>query len=523
MRGKLILKLFVIFLCWLSAPEILGQAANTDSSKVNSPKREFAQQSSQIGDTIQFLNSRADSLEDRLGQDNIASRSDDKVDSIQSVFNQRSDSLKNAYDNKLSMLDASQRTLQKKLDSLTTLNLPAGKVSSSLDSVRQLRESAIAGFEKKLRSIKDETAAKLGKLDLPPEATEKINSVTKNIDAISLPAPALDVPPLNASVNSLGNGNDLPGINNPVRHEGQLPSVNENLSGVSNVTNQVSEYSKEAEQISKGNLDEVKNIPKTAEEKATDLSGIKEVDQQAKGLEQYEQVAAKAGDPDALKKEAVEKAKNAAVDHFAGKQEQLKAAMEKISQYKKKYPNLNSITELSKKPTNEMRGKPLVERIVPGVALQMQKKGEDLLVDFNPYAAYRFTRRISAGLGWNQRVGYNTDQYRFNPAARIYGPRAFGEFKLGKGFSPRAEIEVMNTGIPPLSTTTYDPSRREWIRGAFAGMKKDYKLFKKIRGTAMVMARLFNYHRKSPYADILNVRFGFEFPMKKKVKDSGKV
>ena len=35
----------------------------------------------------------------------------------------------------------------------------------------------------------------------------------------------------------------------------------------------------------------------------------------------------------------------------------------------------------------------------------------------------------------------------------------------------------------------------------------------------MIMTKvLFNADKKSPYADVLKVRFGFEFPMKKKVK-----
>ena len=33
------------------------------------------------------------------------------------------------------------------------------------------------------------------------------------------------------------------------------------------------------------------------------------------------------------------------------------------------------------------------------------------------------------------------------------------------------------------------------------------------------MARLFDPDHKSPYADVLNVRFGFEFPLKKSVKN----
>jgi hypothetical protein len=48
-------------------------------------------------------------------------------------------------------------------------------------------------------------------------------------------------------------------------------------------------------------------------------------------------------------------------------------------------------------------------------------------------------------------------------------------------------------------------------------MKKEYTIYKNIKGTAMVMDRLFNFDHNSPYADALNVRFGFEFP---KIKDN---
>ena len=163
-----------------------------------------------------------------------------------------------------------------------------------------------------------------------------------------------------------------------------------------------------------------------------------------------------------------------------------------------------------------MKGKPLIERIIPGIAFQIQRKGEDMLVDFGPYAGYRFTGRITAGLGWNQRVAYTVDHNAFNSSARVFGPRMFGEYKLWKGFSPRAEVEVMNTQTPVLTRTpTVDPPTREWVWGAFVGIKKEYKFIKSVKGTAMVMLRLFNPQYKSPYADVVNVRFGFEFPMKK--------
>jgi hypothetical protein len=228
-------------------------------------------------------------------------------------------------------------------------------------------------------------------------------------------------------------------------------------------------------------------------------------------------------DPTASEEEMKEKlkaeAQKIAVDHFAGKQQQLHEAMERIAKYKAKYSSISSIADIAKKPPNPMREKSFLERLVPGAGFQIQSKGEDFLLDVNAYVGYRFTRRITAGPGWNQRLPYNFDVYRFHPDARIFGPRLFGEYSFGKGFAPRLEVELMNTEVPPkLQSAATDPNGREWVWGMFAGIKKTYKITKHVRGTASVMTRLFNPGRKSPYADVLNVRFSFEFPMTKKAK-----
>src|SRR6188474_1032418 len=111
-----------------------------------------------------------------------------------------------------------------------------------------------------------------------------------------------------------------------------------------------------------------------------------------------------------------------------------------------------------------MKGKPIIERLVPGIAIQLQKKDDDVLTDFNLYFGYRFTRRFTSGAGWNQRVGYNTDHYNWsNDKTHIYGPRIFSEYKLSRGFSPRAELETMNTFVPPfVKKLPVDPGSREW-------------------------------------------------------------
>jgi conjugal transfer/entry exclusion protein len=452
--------------------------------------------------------------------DSLLSPYQHKLDSIQNTFYQRSDSLKVAFKRKLSILDSSRAPLQSKVDSLKNLQLPTEKYTHQLDSINQQRETLVASLNKKMEDLKSKTVGKITELSLPPELQEKVSAVTKNIEGFKLPVKDLNIPSLNSSDNPLksldgfastfksplGNIGDLDGLKN----------IQENLGDISKITDQLSGHQDDLKNITQGNLSEVKQLPKTLEEKAADLAGLDAIKKQTEGIDP---VLDAGKNPDALKEQATQQIQEIAVDHFAGKEQELQLAMEEMSKLKKKYTSLNSLTEIPKKRPNEMRNKPLIERLLPGIGIQLLKKSDKLLTDFNPYIGYRFTSRLTGGLGWNQRISYNFDKGIFNQREKIFGPRIFSEFKLGRGFSPRAELEMMNTFVPSVITPgVADAQGRQWVLGAFVGMKREYRFIKNVNGTAMAMLNVFNRDHRSPYADVLNVRFGFEFPMKKRIK-----
>jgi hypothetical protein len=214
-----------------------------------------------------------------------------------------------------------------------------------------------------------------------------------------------------------------------------------------------------------------------------------------------------------MKEQAVEQIQQAAVDHFAGKEKQLQAAMDQMAKLKNKYSSLNSLTDIPKRRPNEMKGKPLRQRLIPGIGLQILKATDHFMTDFNPYLGYRFNGKLTAGLGWNQRFAYNTARDNFNSEACVYGPRVYTEYNLGKGFFPRVELEVLNTFVPPyVRQLAADGGERQWVPGAFLGMKKEFRFIKSVRGTSMIMMRLYNKDHMSPYSEVVNIRFGFEFP-----------
>ncbi|MDH5251631.1 MAG: hypothetical protein OEW40_21735 [Cyclobacteriaceae bacterium] len=415
--------------------------------------------------------------------------------------------LKTKYDSVQQEYSGVTSSLRRKIDSLNSLGQTSTRFVQKLDSISQVTDKKLTNIKGELNEMKSFTADKIEALNLPPELKAKVKDFSDGISALDFDMPVDDFP---------GTQNiEIPTLEISATSRLGMPPSGQvlGLSGIAPTTAKLQGLNQALPQGA-GSIDQ---IEKMAESQVTKISEVGTIQDQLGQLP-----GTQFSTEDQAKQVLLSQAKEAVVDHFAGRGEELQAAMDQMSKYKKKYASINSLSEIKRRPPNEMKGKPLIERIVPGIAFQLQKKNDALLVDFNPYAGYRFTGKITGGLGWNHRVSYNLKTSGFNKEARIYGPRIFGEYKLLPGLSPRIEVETMNTYIPPFarSSSSVDEHGREWVWGTFMGIKKDYKFLKKINGTAMVMFRLFDPHRKSPYADIINARFGFEFPMKKKVKPS---
>jgi hypothetical protein len=471
--------------------------------------------------TVQAQIAKVDSLLDQThAYDSTLLKPQQKLDSIQLGFYQQSDSIKLQFKNKLSGLDSTGASVQHTIDSLSSLNLPTEKYTHKLDSINQERQKAVSSLNEKMEGLKSKTTGRIKEMNFPPELNDKVSALTKNVDGFQLPVKDLNIPSLELGDNPLKSLDRLnTSLKTPLGEVGNIDGLKDIQGGigdVTKVTGDLGAYREDLSNITKGNLSEVKEMPKALESKAGELTGIKDIQQQASGaLDPLKEIQGQIQNPDAVKEQALQKVQEVAVNHFAGKEEVLQQAMDKISKYKQKYSSINSLSDITKKRPNEMHGKPLIERIVPGISFQILKKGNDLLVDFNPYAGYRFTGRITAGAGWNQRISFDHP----SRATRVYGPRIFGDYKLSKGFVPRIEIEALNTSLPPrFSHTNTDPNARTWAWSYMVGMKKQYRFYKFIKGTATIMVNLYDPHHRSPYGDRVITRFGFEFPMKKKVK-----
>jgi hypothetical protein len=206
--------------------------------------------------------------------------------------------------------------------------------------------------------------------------------------------------------------------------------------------------------------------------------------------------------------------KEQALDHFGGKQDILRKSMEQVGEYKQKFSDVQSLGDLPKKVPDPIKKKTFVERLVPGLTLQYQRWNEHLL-DVNLYTGYRYTSKLTAGAGWNQRIAYDADQKYWNHQSYMHGPRIFTSYNLGRGFIAHLEGEAMRTFVH-YSLTDPKAGQWEWVYSMMTGLKKEYRLTKKLKGTAYLLYNIFDPNHKSPYVDRLNARFGVEYKIRKK-------
>ncbi len=445
-------------------------------------------------------------------QDTLYKKAFQTLDSVQNETIKSYGKIKHQFDSIEAHYNNVKSKVHHSIDSLSKLKLPTNRFTLRLDSLDQLKEERLTSLRNKIDSVKANTISKINQSKLPPEIQTKVSEYTSLLDKVdlSLPSSNLEIPSLD--VGSQLNGLSIPDLKNPLG-EG-LPNVSmPSIPGTENIGQATEQLHSLQENIPK-DVTSIDQLGKTAEIQLTQIDGVKGIQDQL-GKAPLNPLTSE----EETKKQLLSQAKEVAIDHFADKGEELKAAMDKISKYKQKYSSINSLSEITKRPPNPMKGKPFIERVVPGIQFQIQGKNGDLMVDFNGYLGYRFTGRLTSGLGWNQRVAYTKDANTFHPDARVFGPRAFGEFKLGKGFSPRIELETMNTVVPPFVVHQRgDIGKREWVFGAMVGIKKEYRFYKNIKGTTTIMLNLLNQLENKPYVDVVNARFGFEFPVKLNTK-----
>ncbi|HQQ98613.1 MAG TPA: hypothetical protein PLX35_15185 [Cyclobacteriaceae bacterium] len=487
---------------------------------------------------IKLAAGRVDSLNRKLGT--VASNGKAAMDSasrtvamqanrIRSTFQSGADSLHRIYQKPINKLDSVNRRLRAGVDSVSKLGRAGRKVLAGykhkLDSVSRAKTRKLSEMNTRVEQLKSKTSARLHQLDLPPELKGPVRDMEKSIGRYTVPVvngkipnvslggpsiPGVQIPGVNLNLNT-----NLSGLNTNLPANTNLPG---NINGLPNVSGRINGYEGDANRLVNQEVNQIKNMDMTLEQKALDAPGMGELKGKNKELDKYRKKMKERPDSAAMKlikEQALQQVTKEATDHLAGQEAVIKDAMARMSKLKRRYDNVKSVMELPKKLPNPLHDTPFIERIIPLLTLQVYTSSL-VLTDLNPGLMYRISPRFSAGTGWVERIAWE-----HKPGAdqrHVFGPRLIGQFNWGKGICLRLVPEVLNTYLPPQFNqhVTGDPNGRHWVLGIVAGLKKEFTIYKGIKGNSEIMYNFTQTTLASPYPDRLIMRFGFEFHLKKK-------
>lgn len=412
--------------------------------------------------------------------------------------------IKATYDSINLSVNNTALRITRKIDSLARLNVVAPGLAKHLDSINQWKTEKIAELQRRTTAIESKVDAIEKKFGEGPGSL-LIPDELKALDT--------EFKELRGHLNTGANAQNV------------LPNELMTMPPNSMAVAELPDLSKHTEGISVGDASKLELDPAALTNRLTDMKDEAGANlEQAIGLADVKKEIGKAdalenmGDglnEEALKSKIKEEVEREAVNHFAGQEKQLEQAMEKLGKLKLKYESVGSIADLPKRRPNPMKGKSFPERSVIGINIQFQRK-DAWMLDFNPYAGYRIDRRFTTGIGWNQRVAFDWDQRAFQQSLVVFGPRAYMQVAIKKGFSARLEGEYMNTVLPPpFGTGRIDEKNRAWVFTPMAGIVKEYRFIKRVNGTMAVMYKFYDPHHRSPYNSPLNVRMGFEIAAKR--------
>jgi hypothetical protein len=463
---------------------------------------------------------RGDSLltQSKAKSNSIIRVAQNKQDSLQQKFAKSADSLKALYQKPIIALNKKEILLKQKQDSLLAVGQkPNEKIQQQLDSILLKKENLVNNFNQRKDSVINHYQQKLAKLNKVPGVKNKVNlpgnTTNVNVGNTNLPNSNFSLPEISGldlnQTNELSSVDDkLPDVNNPIQNTNlnnpiQKIETPKEIGLAKDVKSKIETFKNDTTSIDQ-------KASKVAEDKIAKEAGLDGLsDQQQKLSEQLQPQS-----EEEAKAALLEQAQTTAINHFQGKEALLQEAMDKMAKYKKKYNSLASIKD-AKKFYNPLKEKSFRERIFPGIAFQYQKSN-DYMLDVNPSMGYMILQNVSAGVGFNYRLvrSGNNENWRQNQS--VYGPRAFAEVKLFRGFLGYIEYEYMNTRVPEKAGVSRENGKREWVSGLFTGIKTRYPITRWMKGTAIVHFNWLNEGIKSPYGNNITSRIGFEFYLKKK-------
>ncbi len=557
-----------------------------ERAKLSADSLRLMQKADSLQERFDRLQSKLNFSTDSISLLKRADSLDNKFNSLQNKINASASGINNKInlptDSISKKLESTKKKWQSKLDSLKQGGAATEekKYQQKLDSLekfpQQQYDKLIAAQEK----LKSKVLKKTDKLQdslqsIKGKANEKLAEINKVADKVGIGSLGKDVktgipggintnqltgnlglknglPSLPNATNPLGGAATLPNIpraSNPIGTSQKIPSLPTGQAGlgglpsmpnevkdiakgineatkvtkeIGEVSKQANQYTKEVKAIKEEGLDNAKKIPELIEKQAGQHIGeIKMLEGQKAAMEKemkmQKELVEKYMNEKAIKEEMEKKVKEMANDKITEFQAKVDAPMKDLKKYKRKFSDVQDLRNLPKRAPNPMKGLSWRERVVPGFSLQTILKNKTWL-EINPQVYYKLNGSWSVGAGWVYRFSMDAGKFTFDDFGNLNGQTIFLQYHAFKGFFLRTELEHIRW--KPWTVTT-DQDLNRSIYAAAIGIGKSFSFSEKLKGNIQTLYH-YTWQSQDPYPSTVEIRFGLDFSLKPKKKESWK-
>lgn len=189
--------------------------------------------------------------------------------------------------------------------------------------------------------------------------------------------------------------------------------------------------------------------------------------------------------------------------------DKLKNDLEDVGKLQMKYRNVADMRQLPKRPPNEMKGKPFIERLIPALTFQAFVKDGKAL-DFAPSLGYRFSGHVRGGVGLYQRFYVAPDFSKTSiKGVRVYSQLRFWGTKY-------VHLEAEHSTVPPVNLVAREGSAG-FINRVHFGLYHTYRISKYVNGHSLLLYDL-KQLRHFPNTSNSSIRFGIDIQLYRRKK-----
>ncbi|HMG94090.1 MAG TPA: hypothetical protein VK589_28715 [Chryseolinea sp.] len=442
---------------------------------------------------------RVDSVENLIKENKVTRTADSLEQLVTKPINQ---AVKKADD----ITNKTEQAVQKRMDSLEQrINKPLDKINSKVSSIEKPLEEKVEGVNKELDQKADKIEGEVrkgidkatdGAVNTPPQNIEvpnvnlpKTPAISEvdlnnpsvpggkgNLDNPTLPKSSVDVPKLNLDAGDLKEKTNV-----KIPDVSKLPDVKGEINDADAKLAELEKYEQELRGIKKLDSASIESATKRAEDRILNMEQMKGVKEQMKTAAdkqaEYDALVQRYRDKKLTQQELTRKAKNLVNDKINKDVPEVKKGMDVINKSK------STVKGMLSKENNQMAGKPIGQRLIPGITLQ-SSKANVFVVDFGLQLGYRLTGRLRTGVGGIYRVGFDDSYKYFVKGQSIYGGRGYAEFLIRKGIYIHAEYELLE--VPDNLSS---PETRTIVSSGYFGIGKQFNISKKIKGHTLFLYR----------------------------------